>query len=96
MAREYKALSVIGEVYYLDHDLSPAEERDGVDGGHIEIVPSTYRVLSDNYEAGPEGTEFEAALPMETEAALIQGGHIERVEKAPTKPVAKSATKKKG
>jgi hypothetical protein len=38
-------------------------------------------VLSDNYAAAAQGETFDGALLVENEAALIQGGHIERVER---------------
>lgn len=94
MTNTYKASSVVGEHYFgegvIDLDLSAVEERDAIDGGHLEIVPRAYRVLSDNYAAGKQGESVELALLKEQEAALIQGGHIERVDK----PAAKAAEKK--
>jgi hypothetical protein len=94
MTNTYKAISVVGEHYFgavvVEADLSAAEEQDALTGGHLEIVPRTYRVLSDNYSAGKQGESVELALLKENEAALIQGGHIERVDK----PAAKAADKK--
>lgn len=75
----------------FDAELTAAEEADQLSAGHLEIVPRAYRVLSNNYSAGKQGDVVDLALPVETEAALIQGGHIERVEDKP-----KPATKKKG
>lgn len=87
MTNTYKATSEVGKHYYGDSvaelDLSPAEERDALQGGHLELVPRTYRVLSDNYEAGEQGALVELALLKEIEAALMQGGHIERVDELP-------------
>lgn len=94
MTNTYKAISVVGEHYFgegvVEADMSALEERDAIDGGHLGIVPRTYRVLSDNYAAGKQGESVELALLKEHEAALIQGGHIERVDK----PAAKAAEKK--
>jgi hypothetical protein len=74
----------------FDAEYAAAEEHDYLSGGHLEIVPSTYKVLSNNFAAGEQGDTVELALPVETEAALIQGGHIERVDKK------SASTKKKG
>ncbi|HEY3261369.1 MAG TPA: hypothetical protein VGJ95_14060 [Pseudonocardiaceae bacterium] len=92
----YRAVSPLAEPFIGDfakdefeHDFaSPAAEQDAVRGGLVEIVPRKYRVLSDNYQH-PQGEEFEAAYLMEHEAALIAGGHIERVEPEP-KPTKRS------
>lgn len=84
MNNTYKATSVVGEHYFgegvTEHDLTPTEERDAISGGHLEIVPRKYRVLSDNYTAGTQGSVVELALLKENEAALMQGGHLQRVE----------------
>lgn len=86
MTNTYKAISVVGEHYFgagiSEQDLSPAEEQDALDGGHLEIVPRKYRVLSDNYAAGKKDELVDLALLKENEAALIQGGHLERVDVA--------------
>jgi hypothetical protein len=100
MANTYKPTSVVGEHYFgaeeFDAEFAPAEERDWVDAGHLELVPRTYRVLSDNYTGGEQGSEIEAALLVEIEAALVSGGVLERVDKkpAPKKPAAKKAAEK--
>lgn len=87
----YRGVSPHGKAVYgetvFEADLLVADERDLLANGHLEIVPRLYRVLSDNYGPGQDKT-FEGAFPIEQEAALISGGHIERVEKA-------AATKKK-
>lgn len=102
MPNTYKAASVVGEHYFgggvSELDLSPSEERDALDGGHLEIVPRKYRVLSDNYSAGKQGAVVELALLKEIEAALIQGGHLERADAlkespAEPKPAAKQQKK---
>lgn len=94
MANTYKATSDLGRHYFgegvTEHDLSPTEEQDAINGGHLEIVPRTYKVLSDNYAAGAQGESVELALLKEQEAALLSGGHLERVDK----PAAKAAEKK--
>lgn len=64
----------------LDLELGVAEEADLLARGELEIVPRQYRVLSENYQV-PQGEVFEGAFPIETEAALINGGHIERVRR---------------
>ena len=102
MTNTYKATSVVGEHYHgagvSDLDLSPSDERDAINGGHLEIVPRKYRVLSDNYTAGKQGAVVELALLKENEAGLIQGGHLERVDEpkettAEPKPAAKQQKK---
>lgn len=94
MTNTYKATSVVGEHYFgkgvSDLDLSVSEEQDALGSHHLEIVPRTYRVLADNYAAGKQGDLVELALLKEHEQALIQGGHLERVDK----PAAKAAQKK--
>jgi hypothetical protein len=69
----------------FEAEFSAAEERDQIDGGHLEIVPRAYKVLSNNFSAGEQGDTVDLALPVEQEAALVQGGHIERAEKPSTK-----------
>jgi hypothetical protein len=87
MANKYRPLSVVGKATYGDDefeaDLSPAEEKDALGSKHLELVPRTYKVLSDNYTAAAQGETFEATYLVENEAALIQGGHIERVDPEP-------------
>ena len=101
MTNTYRAISAIGEHYFgegvTEHDLSATEERDALTNGHLEIVPRTYKATSANYEAAAQGEEFERAYPVEVEAALISGGHIERVDPKPaakSKTAAKTAEKK--
>jgi hypothetical protein len=99
MANTYKPTSDVGEHHFgaepFEETFTPAEERDWLDGGHIEQVPRTYLVLSDNYSGGEQGSEIQAAFVVEIEAALISGGHLKRVDKkpAPKKPAAKKAEK---
>jgi hypothetical protein len=103
MTNTYRAISVVGEHLFgegvVELDLSPDEERDALGSKHLEIVPRKYRVLSDNYEAGKQGDVVELALLKENDAALTQGGHLERVaepKEAPAddKPATKAADKK--
>lgn len=83
MTNTYRAKTKAAEAAFssgvFERDFTVTEERDALDSGLLELVPRTYRVLSDNY-AVPEGETFEAALLIENEAALIAGGHIERVQ----------------
>jgi hypothetical protein len=91
MTNTYRALSPAAEAAFakgvFEADFSPSEEQDRLASGLIELVPRPYRVLSNNYAAGAQGDVVDLALLVEHEAALIQGGHIERVD-------AKSAKKK--
>lgn len=89
MANTYRATSARGEALYgkdtFEGDYSATEESDQLAGGHLEIVPRPYEVLSNNYSAGKQGDVVDLALPVETEAALIQGGHIQRADRPTTK-----------
>jgi hypothetical protein len=74
----------------FDSDFTQDEETENVRSGLLAIVPSRYRVIGGSVvHDTPPGGEFAAALPMGNEALLIEGGHIERVDKPAT-------TKKKG
>lgn len=75
-----RAKALHGEDVF-EAELTPAEEADQLSAGHLEIVPRAYKVLSNNYSAGEQGDVVDLALPVETEAALIAGGHIERASK---------------
>ncbi len=79
-----RAKALHGEDVF-EAELSVVAERDLVRSRHLEIEPRLYRILSDNYEAGEQGETVSLALPIENEAALIQGGHIERADKPTTK-----------
>jgi hypothetical protein len=63
----------------LDLDLTKSQEADYLAAGLLELVPRKYRAVSNNY-AVPQG-----------EAALIAGGHIERVDDKP-EPESSDAT----
>ena len=71
----------------FEADLSAADERDAVEGGHLEIVARAYKVLSNNFADGKQGSTVDLALNVDNEAALIEGGHLERAKPAskPTK-----------
>jgi hypothetical protein len=84
MTNTYRALTPAAVAAYADgvfeRDFTPSEEQDVLKSGLLELVPRRYRVLSNNFAAGKQESEIEAAYPVEIEQALIQGGHIERVE----------------
>lgn len=69
----------------FDADLSVVEERDALRRGFLEIVPRPYRVMHDNYTVDgkpvPREAVIELALPVEHEAAMLDGGHLERVRR---------------
>lgn len=94
MANTYRAVSERAKALHgedtFEAEFSPADERDQLDGGDLEIVPRPYRVLSGNYAAGKQGEVVDLALPVEIEAALVSGGHLERAD-APKKSAKKSA-----
>jgi hypothetical protein len=70
----------------VELDLSADEESDLLARGHVELVPRRYRALSRRILT-PQGQEFEAVYVVDREAALIAGGHIERVEsESPSTP----------
>jgi len=89
MANTYRALSPAAVAAFaegeFERELTAAEESDWLASGLLEIVPRTYRVLSNNYSAAPQGETFVAALLVDHESALIQGGHIARVQPAKKK-----------
>jgi uncharacterized lipoprotein YddW (UPF0748 family) len=88
MTNTYRACSPAGKAAFGDDtfeaDYSPAEEQDWLNGGVLELVPRTYRVLSDNYAAPvPQGETFEAVYLREHEEALVAGHHLIRIEDEP-------------
>lgn len=89
MAGLYLAVSDRGRALYgeepFEAEFAAAEERDLVDAGHVVPAPRPYRVLSNNYSAGAQGDVVDLALLVEHEAALIQGGHIERAARPANK-----------
>lgn len=80
----------------FEADLTPADERDQLDGGHLEIVPRPYRVLVNNFTdkgaAVEQGSTVDLAFPVEVEGALLAGGILERSD--PPKKTAKKAAEK--
>jgi hypothetical protein len=96
----YRATSPLAEalvgdfaVGEFEHEFpSAAAEQDALSSRLVEQVPRKYRVLSDNYQR-PHGEEFEAAFLVEIEAALISGGHIERVDDEPEQKPKKRSKK---
>jgi hypothetical protein len=71
-----------GQHEEFDTDLTEDEETENVRSGLLEIVPVLYRVTGGSVVHDTEpGGEFYASLPIGNEAQLVQGGHIERVEK---------------
>lgn len=87
MSNTYRPLSdrakaIHGEKDFED-ELSAVEERDALDGGHLEIVPRPYKVLVNNFAAGEQGEQVDLALPVENEKALLDGGILERVDASP-------------
>ena len=89
MANTYRAVSDYGKAVFgeepFDHEFTASDEGDHLGSGHLEIVPRTYRQLSNNYSAAKQGATFLGAFVVDHESALIQGGHIKRAD-APTTP----------
>lgn len=88
-ANTYRAVSDRAKALHgsepFEAELSASDERDQLDAGHLELVPRPYKVLSNNYSAGKQGTVVDLALAVENEAALISGGHIERASEPTNK-----------
>ena len=80
----------------FDSDLTEDEETENTRSGLLAIVPVTYKVIGGSVVHGTEpGEEFDMGLPMGNEAQLIEGGHIERVERPEPEKAVKPALKKK-
>ncbi len=99
MTNTYKAVSEYGRAIFgddvFDGDFDAAEEKDHLDGSHLEIVPRKYKVLSNNFTDGEMGSEYVAALPKGREDLLLQGGHLRRDDSPPaTKPATKKTAEK--
>jgi len=77
----------------VDLDLTAPDERDQLDGGHLEVVPRPYKVLVNNYEAGGQGSTVDLALHVDQESALVSGGILERADPPAKKPAEKPAKK---
>ena len=92
MSNTYRPVSDRAKALHGDDpvelDLDAVAERDELDAGHLEIVPRPYRVLVNNFESGEQGSTVDLALPVDREAALVQGGIVERTapKKKPSKP----------
>jgi len=84
-----RAKSLHGEEPF-EADLPATEERDQLEGGHLEIVPRTYRVLVNNFAEGEQGSTVDLALVVENESALLAGGILERDDPKPKKKPAAS------
>ena len=99
MSNHYRPLSERAKALHGDEDFeadyTAAEERDHLDGGHLEIVPRTYKVLVNNFttdgQAVEQGSTVDLALSVETEGALLSGGVLERDDASPKKSAKKSA-----
>lgn len=95
MTNTYKATSPAAVAAFDDgvfeRDFTPSEEKDWLDSGLLVLVPRKYKVLSNNFEAGKQGDEIEAAYLIEIEQAHLQGGHLERVDPKPAKKKAEAA-----
>lgn len=85
MTNTYKPLSerakALHGVKVFTAEFTVLEEADQISAGHLEIAPRPYKVLSNNFEAGKQDTVVNLALPIEQEAALVEGGHIKRNDK---------------
>ena len=67
-----------------DLELSAEQERGHLAAKRIEIVPREYEVVGPRTVLGAEpGEKFTAALEVGQEAALVESGHIGRVESKP-------------
>lgn len=84
-----------GEV--LEHEFTAPEERDLLAAGRLEIIPRPYLVVGTSrvHDTDPGGT-FTAGLPVGQEAALMEGGHIERVPEKPDKTTKQKTTAQPG
>lgn len=94
MSNTYKATSPAAVAAFaegvFEQEFTAVEEKDHLSSGLLELVPRTYRALSNNYAAAEQGKTFEAAYLVENEQALIQGGHIERVDVPANKKAGKA------
>lgn len=89
MTNQYRAVSIYGKAIFgediFDADFAASEEKDHLDGGHLELVPRKYTITSNNFTGGAEGDEYEAALVKDIEEMLVAGGHLARVDVAQDK-----------
>lgn len=77
-----RAKAINGEDDF-EADLTAVDELDQIRSGHLAIVPRAYEILSNNYEAGAQGDVVDLALLVDSEAALITGGHLKRLDITP-------------
>lgn len=70
----------------FEKELTPEDEAANVASGLLAIVPQKYKVVGGSkvFETNP-GDVFTRALSLGEEAALVAGGHIERVAAEATK-----------
>lgn len=84
----------------FEHDFTPVEEADLIANKRIEIVPREYKVVGSSTVNGVDpGGKFMGAFTVGQERALLDGGHLERVEskpKAKAKAGAEATTEKEG
>lgn len=84
MPNTYRPISDRAKALYgekdFEADYTAVDERDHLDGGHLEIVPRPYKVLVNNFAEGEQGSTVDLALPVENEKALLEGGILEREE----------------
>lgn len=80
-----------GQFEEFEKDFTSEDEATNLESGLLEIVPRRYRVIGGSRVHGADpGGEFEAALRIGEEAALVAGGHIERVDTKPAKTTTKT------
>lgn len=86
MSNTYKPVSDRAKAIFgddvVDLDLSPSDEKDQLDAGHLEIVPRPYKVLVNNFTGGKQNEVVDLALKVEQEGALLSGGILTRAEPA--------------
>lgn len=99
MTNQYRAVSIYGKAIFgediFDADFAASEEKDHLDGGHLELVPRKYTITSNNFTGGAEGDEYEAALVKDIEEMLVAGGHLARSDPKPETAAGKKAAAKK-
>jgi hypothetical protein len=76
-----------GQGEEFDYEFTAEEEAQNLASGLLEIVPRTYKVVSDSvvHDTQP-GETFDAALPIGVEEHLVVSGHIKRVDPPAPKP----------
>lgn len=80
----------------FEHEFTEAEEQAHLLAKRLEIVPRRYQVVGHRRVLDtPTGEFFEAAFSIPQERSLIEGGHIERADKAAQKAAGKTNDKSK-